>query len=409
VHASLSGPVGAPTAFTFHSNDPTKLLFSSSPAAIGTQDLIVTVSTGQDHTPDVYAQAVGAAGASPSYQLTASGFSPASGTVSIVSSGLLLQSPGGFGAASFSEPLAAGAATITVFTGSAQGGVFSAVQLVIGGGSVSVNVTSNAPSVGGISSSPITISGGSGSANTLFQPAGAGSAGITASATGFGSGTVTATITGANLLIDSGILIGQNLEQSATITIPAPAGSGGASAIIQSNSPSILLAVNPTDPGASHITVPIAQNSRVGTFHIYALANSGSGTYTATFPGVSPVTGTAQFTNSGFVIISTGPTTIDHTSQTSTQLEIFAALLDQNGAPINFTTQPLAGNQQLRVSVQSNAAAATVSSTVTVMPGTDHALVPVTIVSAGMATISVSQPTGFSMPNSFTSVVFNIQ
>ena len=409
VNASLSGPVGAPTAFTFHSNDPTKLLFSSGPTTVGTQDLTVTISTGQDHTQDVFAQAIGAAGTNASYQLSASGFSPASGTVSIVSSGLLIQSPGGFGAVSFSEPLAAGAATITVFTGSAPGGVFSAAQLVIGGRSVSVNVATNAPSVGGISSSPITISGGSGSASTLFQPAGPGSAGITASAPGFGSGTVTATITAANLVIDSGILIGQNLEQPANVNIPAPAGSGGASVTIQSNSPSLLLAVNATDPGAPQITVPIAQNSRVGTFFIYALANSGSGTYTATFPGVSPVTGTAQFTNSGFVIISTGSTAIDHTTQTSTQLEIFAALLDQNGAPINFTTQPLAGNQQLRVSIQSNSAAATVSSTVTVMPGTDHALVPVTIVSTGMATISVSQPTGFSAPNSFTSVVLNIQ
>jgi hypothetical protein len=407
VSASLSGPVGAPTAFTFHSNDPSKLLFASSPTATGTQDLVVTITTGQNHTPDVYAQAVGAAGTSPSYQLSAAGFSPANGTVSIVAPGLLIQSPGGFGAASFSEPLAAGAATITVFVGSAPGGVFSAAQLVIGGGSVSVTVSSDKPSVGTVGPT-ITISGGSGSGSTLFQPQSPGTAGITVSATGFGSASVSATVTGQSLIIDSGFLIGFSFEQMATVTIPAPAGSGGATVTIQSNSPSLLLAVNATDPGASQITVTVAQGSRVGTFFIYAATNSGSGTYTATFPGVSPVTGTAQFTNSGFVIIPITSTTIDHTQQTSTQLEIFAAILDSSGNPLSFVTQPLAGNQQLRISVQSSSGAATVPATVSLQPGIDHVIVPVTIVGAGMPSISVSQPGGYTTPTVDTFVTLNI-
>jgi len=408
VSASLSGPVGAPTAFTFHSNDPSKLLFASSPTATGTQDLVVTIVTGQNHTPDVYAQAVGGAGTSPSYQLSAAGFSPANGTISIVAPGLLIQSPGGFGAASFSEPLAAGAATITVFVGSAPGGVFSAAQLVIGGGSVSVTVSSNTPSVGTIGPPTITIPGGSGSGSTLFQPQGPGTAGITASATGFGSAFVSATVTGSSLIVDSGFLIGFSFEQMATVTIPAPAGSGGATVTIQSNSPSLLLAVNATDPGASQITVQIAQNSRVGTFFIYAGANSGSGTYTATFPGVSPVTGTAQFTNSGFVLVDLNPTTIDHTQQTSKQLVIFAAILDSSGNPLGFVTQPLAGNQQLRISVQSSSGAATVPATVSLQPGLDHVFVPVTIVGAGTPTISVSQPGGYTTPTVNTFVTLNI-
>jgi hypothetical protein len=413
VSAALSGPTGAPTAFTFHSNNPSQLLFSTSATTAGTQDLVVTIPTGQIRTPTVWAQAPGPAGTNPGYQLFAAGFGSANGTVSIVAVGLAIQSPGGLGAPSFNDPIAFGPATLTVFTGSAPGGVFNTAQPVIAGGSVSVTVSSDTPSVGGISSSPITISAGSDSASTLFNPASAGSAVITVSASGFGSVTVTVTVTGQGLIIDSGFVIGINGEQGATVTIPAPAGSGGATVTIQSNSPSLLLAVNATDAGASQITVTIAQGSRVGTFFIYALANSGSGTYTATFPGVSPVTGTAQFTNSGFVIIPTSSTSIDHTQQTSTQLEIFLADLDSSGNPINnFATQPLAGNQQLRISVQSNSGAATVPATVSFQPGLDHVFVTVTIVGAGTATISVAQPGGgFTTPNPLTaptSVTLNI-
>jgi hypothetical protein len=73
-------------------------------------------------------------------------------------------------------------------------------------------------------------------------------------------------------------------------------------------------------------------------------------------------------------------------------------------------TQPLAGGLTLAVSLgNTNAAAGTVTSPVTIAGGSDNAISQFRPVAIGSTTISVIQPAGYSVPSSRTTVAATVQ
>ena len=195
VSIALTGVATSGVPVTLTSSDPSKLRFSSAADSVDVSGSItVTIPPGHANSSDFYVQALGNTG-TVGYTATAAGFGTVNGTVTLASSGFVIQSPGGSGAPSFQAPVGFGPANLSVSTGRLNSsGVFVESQLVASTGSVSVTVVSSNPSVGTISSTPITIAGGTGSASTSLQPVTSGSTTVTVSAAQFTSAQVVGNI-----------------------------------------------------------------------------------------------------------------------------------------------------------------------------------------------------------------------
>jgi hypothetical protein len=402
---SLTGVATSGVPVTLLSSDPSKLQFSLSAAGPASSSIVVTIPPGHDHSPDFYVQAlsnVGTAG----YTATASGFGTVNGTVTLASSGLSIQSPGGAGAASFQAPIGFGAAGLIISTGRLDSsGVFVESQLVASSGSVSITVLSSNTSVGTIGSSPITIAGGLGSATTSLQPVTSGPTTVTASAAQFASAQVAATFTNQNLIVDSAITVGKNLQQPVNLILPQAAGPAGVQVTVQSNSPNVKLAAASTDAGTDTITITVPATVSTVQFYVQALTDTGSGTYTASTAGIGSASGTATFAKSGIVI---QPSSMSKSlSLGTTTATVYTALLNASNVPQS--PQSLAGGLPLDVAVASNHTnIATVPSTVTIQPGTNNSTLTITLAATGSANIMLTQPAGFTTPSSLTSMLLTV-
>jgi hypothetical protein len=271
---------------------------------------------------------------------------------------------------------------------------------------VSVSVVSSNTSVATITTSPIAIAGGESNASTLLHPLNPGNTTVTVSASLFTSAQVGAIWTSSSLVVDSIEGVGKGLQQSANVILPLIAGSGGVPVTITSNFPALLLlSATSTAAGASSIVVTVPAGSNHATFYVQALVSSGSGTYTASSPGLVSKTGTAFFGKSG-VVIDPSPLSRSLASSPATGT-VYTALLDSSNALV--ALQPLAGGAPLTVSVQSgNTAIATVPASVTIQPGLDRITLPITLTGTGSTSISVIQPAGYTTPTSFTSIALTV-
>jgi hypothetical protein len=404
---TMTGDAATDVTVTVASSDPSKLLFSLTPNGAAVSSLDVSIPTGHNQSTEFYVQALSNVG-TVGYTATASGFGPVNGTVTLGSSGFVIQSPGGVGAASFQAPVSFGPANLIISTGLLNsGGGFAETQLVASTGSVSVTVISGNTSVGTISTSPITIAGGSSSASTSLQPVTNGSTSVTVSAPQFAPAQVNATFTNSNLVVDGSVTVGQNLQQSVNLILPQPAGASGTQVTIQSDSANMNLAANATDAGTGSIVVTILSGQSSAQFFVQALTNTGTAHYTASTAGIGSASGTATFAKSGIVI---QPSSISQSISASTTASatVFTALLSATGAPVS--PQALAGGPTaLAVPIQSsNQGVATVPATVSILPGSNSTTATISLVSTGTTNIFVSQPSGFSTPTSLTSATLTV-
>ena len=400
----MTGNASTDVAITLTSSDPSKMRFSLASDGDVSDSIVVSIPTGHSLSTEFYVQALSNVG-SVGYTATAPGFGAVNGTVTLASSGFVIQSPTGVGAPSFQAPVGVGSVNLTISTGrlNSSGG-FAETQLVASGASISVTVASGTTSVGTISSSPITIAGGSSSASASLQPVAIGSTTVTVTAPQFAPAQVVATFVTSTFIVDNAVTVGKNLQEVANIVLLTPAGPSGVQFTVVSNPPSsgpnnLNLAAASTDAGAGTIIVTIPAGGNSAQFFVQALADSGSGTYTVSSPGMTSVTGTATFAKSGFVIQLAAPS--QSLASLTTTATVTAVRLTGTNSPSS--PQALAGPLSLDVSVQSgNSGVATVPATVTIQPGFNNATVNIGLVSAGTSSISVSQPSGFTTPASST-------
>jgi hypothetical protein len=405
---------------TVTSNDPSKLLLSTDPAAVGQASLPLQVPAGLNHTQAFYVQGLGSSG-TVTYSASADGFGSNTGTVTLTPSGIVIAGPGGIGGPPIQTSSGAPATTITIFSAQLDGtGAFVAVEQLRGGFSASANVTSSNTSVGTITASPISIAGGDFSATTLFQPVASGKTNISVSAPpGFNTPssaftTVEADVSTPGIAVTSGITIGNNLENIASVTLGQPAPAGGLTVTLTSNNSSLLrLSATATDAGSGTLNVTVPAGSNNATYYIQVFGSSGTASYTASASGFNSGAGTIALSPSGvalqgpFGFAFPNPFTTTTTSP-PTQLGVFMAQLDSGG---NFvTTQPLAGGINVSVSLaSSNPAVGTVPPQVTVSGGSDNAAASLTPHSPGQVTISLTTPPGFTaLPVAYTTVSANV-
>jgi hypothetical protein len=421
------GPTTPPTSaisITITSNNPSQLLLSTSSTGAGSASIVVTVPANATSGAEFYVYGLASSG-SPTYTASAAGMGSATGTVTLAPSGIVITPYPSF--ITNIDQTGQAAQTVTVFSALLDAsGNFSAQLNVAGGLSATVNISSSSSSVGTVSPATLTIAGGSDSATTQFNPAGPGTTTLTASTpTGFTTPApanstqpgpaVTATVKNAGIALQENFgngILGNNLEDMGTATIATPAPAGGLVITLTSNDSHLLLSTTGQDKGLPSISVTIPAGSQTANYYIYALASSGSGSYTATSPGYTSKTDTITYYPSAVqalgefafggqqylnASVSAGPTTIP----------LITAVVDSGG---NFLVQlPLSGAASaVTVSLTSSSPSiGTVVPSVTIPPGSGiFALVPspgsvsatFTPVAVGKTTITLSTPSGYSTP-----------
>ena len=301
VRMTLTGPATTAITVTLTSADPSKMKFAKKSTDLGSASIDVVIPVGFTLTPDFYVQAFEGAG-TVGYTASAPGVGSVDGKVTLMPSGLAIQSPGGLGAEKFQIGKGVGNATLYVFVGPVSGGALVESQPVAPGRLISVNVTSSSEAVGTISISPIIILPARDNEKTEFRPLNTGETTIFASADGYGQVKVTATVLGGSVAVTGGI-VGKNLQsQSGHVSIPAPAGVDGATVTVHSNSQFLKLALSETDAGSDTVVLAIAPGELSGNFWIQGFTDSGTATMTASSAGFAPGTGSVTFVPSSIVI-----------------------------------------------------------------------------------------------------------
>jgi hypothetical protein len=187
--------------------------------------------------------------------------------------------------------------------------------------------------------------------------------------------------------------IGQNLQGTLTVTLPAPAGPGGLQVTLTSGDVNRLLIAG---HASAKVTVPEGQSQIAVSAE--ALANTGSVTLTASATGLSDGTGTITMTPSGFVLA--GPNDIGGSFQIfqslTTTLTVYSARLDAAGKYVE--KQPVRGSfgSTVTVTVSSTSAGQVTPASVTFNPGDSSATTTFKALNTGSATVTAQAPAGFS-------------
>jgi F0F1-type ATP synthase membrane subunit c/vacuolar-type H+-ATPase subunit K len=205
-------------------------------------------------------------------------------------------------------------------------------------------------------------------------------------------------------LVASNATIGRNLELGSSIAFHPAAPAGGVSVTITSNNPSqLLLSASPNGPGSASIVLKVRESLTLSPeFYIYALASSGSATYTATAPGFSPGSGTVTMAPSGFMMTAksrTGASMLMTTTKAkSTTVTIGSVMLDSS---LNYVgQQSVAGGRKVEVKLNSSnpGVGRITESPVTIEAGYNTATTQFQPVAPGTTTLALVMPDGFTTP-----------
>jgi hypothetical protein len=429
--ASIKLSTAAPSGgllITLTSNDPSMLLLSMRPDRAGSRTIDIKVPEGLSVSTEFFVQALGNSG-TVTYTASAPGYESSTGTVTLGRSAILIASPFGFG-----KPLPTTAGTLTsrIRVSSAlldSTGNPASEQLVRGGLSVMVDVTSSSAAVGTMAASPLTIDGGSSNAATEFQPVSPGETTLAVNVPpGFSTpakfAMVTVEVRPPGMAITTEVTIGQNLELPGTLVLGRPAPLGGVAVTLASSDPSLLLlSTGLTSPGSKSITITIPAGGRSTSYCLQALGNSGTATYTVNATGYLGRTGKVTLTPSGVFLGVFGPpdeaeyfrqesADVPHgfvvklSGRRSMPVTAYTTQLDpihHRGADV--TLQPLRAGLSLQVTLKnSNPTIGTIASTVTIPGGSGEALAgEFTALEAGSTIISVVTPEGFTTAGNSTS------
>jgi PKD domain len=399
------------------SNSPGKVLLSATPNGAGTASLVVSLAPGVERSPDFYVYGVDSSG-SATYTASAPGFGTSTGTVTLAQSGFIIAGPNGVGSPSFSTTAGAARTDINVYAAVlGPGGNPIVTQAIAGGTSVTLNVASSNPSVGTITTSPVTISGGNASATTQFQPTAPGNTNLSVSVPpGFSfaqNASVIANVITPGIAVTDDVAVGQNLQTSGVLAIGQLAPAGGLRVTLTSNNPSqLLLSSTATSVGSSSITLTIPPGANIASYFIQALGNSGTATYTASVPGYTSRTGTIPLTASGAVLAPPLGLGVPFffTTVASGAAPFTVSMAQLNPDNSFGTVQQVAGGKSVTVSLNNTSATVgSIASPVTIAGGSDSATANFTPISSGSTTISVVRPTGYAAASNNTSVAVTVR
>jgi hypothetical protein len=378
---------------TITSQDPTKLLLSTNPAVVGSDHVVVQVTSGSS-TPLFYLQALQNSG-TVTLALSAPGFANGSAVVTLASSAFA------FTATSLSTTTISTDSLLQIFTYyvDANGTPITAQNLRGGLAPVNVVVASSDTNKGTIVDSPAVFSGNSGSASVHFHPLSAGST-ILSIATPAGFGTapsrnqVPVTITAPNIVVVSNVTVGKNLQTNVSVNLSNTPPAAVALTLTSSSGAVATLSTSATVAGSSSLTVPNVSNTSPINVYIQGMA-IGSTTITIQAPGFNDATIQVNVVPSGFAF---GQASV---SATTSDVAVFVSAYTLDPVTQNIvTTQPLRGGFSATVPLSSsNSGVGTVPATVFLDTNIGTTSFPFHPVGSGSTTLTLGTPAGFATPS----------
>ncbi|MCG3200065.1 MAG: hypothetical protein GHCLOJNM_04594 [bacterium] len=411
-----SGSLGvvAPPPFgvdvTITSADPSRLLLSTNPAAVGSASITITVPGNSSGLGQFYAQALDGAGA-VNITASADGYADSTVSVTLMPSGFIINSPSVINTTTF-------AANLNVNITSARLNpvtlAWAGNQEVRPGVSVLVPVTSSDPVVGSITTSPVVFGGNVGLVTTQFDPANAGTTLIAVGTpTGYSTPSafqqITATVTASaiNVPTDAALMVGEDLQDAVNISLGAIPPSPVDITVTLSSSAIGRVSDSATVLGGTTVVFPAVANQGSRQFFLQGLAQ-GTATLTVSAPGYATQTRTVTVGPSGFIINS--PSVINTgTFAANSNLNITAARL--NAANLNWAeNEAVRAGLTVNVAVTSSDPAVGVITTspLTFGPGVGSLTTQFDPLTAGTTTLAVVPPAGFDTPNTFRQITATV-
>ncbi|HEX7795014.1 MAG TPA: hypothetical protein VF456_11715, partial [Vicinamibacterales bacterium] len=398
--ATLGAPAPAGNVLvTITSLDPSKVLLSTSTTAAGVASLPpLLVGAGTTSIPTFFIQALTSTGTAQ-IQLSAPGYTTATGTITFQPSGFYLQTAN-FSTTSFSTNTTISVASarldpLTLNTAQNQpirGGFAPAVDVSIG---------SSDPTVGTIIGSPISFGANDASKSAAFDPLNAGTSTISLTTpAGFSTPSnaqqITATVTAPAITIGNAT-VGKDLQVTANVSLgvapPAPVN------VTVTSSDGNIASVTDTATVAGSNTVTFMNVTTASVNVIVQGRGIGSATITAHATGYVDGSSTATVDPSGFYL----QTSAISTTTFSTNSSFGVGLARLNPQTLAFAqSQPLRGglsNVNVTVSSSNTTVGTIVGSPVTFNATDLSKSLAFDPANAGTSTVSVSAPAGFSTPS----------
>jgi hypothetical protein len=423
----LTEPAPEAVTVTLKSSDPARLRLAKRQDEAGSESIVLEVKPGFDETPEFWMQALADEGEA-TYTSTAAGFSPGKGTVTLMPSAIAIAGP--FRAPRFQTTTGAAPTPISLYSVRLNSQLkYAEQQLLAGGASLNLDVTSSDGKVGMIVS-PLTLPAGSSTIGTMFKPSAAGSTNLSLKQpAGFTIpsefAAVMAVVRMPGIAITGDVIIGENLQVGAAIGLGESAPRGGTVITLTSDSPELLLSPEATKVGSKSLTITIAEGGFNARFYLQALGKSGIVTYSASARGYVSRTSKIGLAPSGIVMMPAHngppdeaellrkesgtelPAFLSHLSKKKTSpIGIWTAQLDPvTLRSADITVQPVRAGMSLTIQVENrDPGIGTVTTPVTIQGGSDYAVVEFTPLRPGSTVLSAITPEGFTKSANSTSV-----
>ena len=384
-------------------------------------------------SPEFWLQALEDVG-SVSYTASAPGYDEGTGTVALTPSGIEIAGPFGDGAPGFVTTPRGWPSKVTLRALRLDAsGTPVERQLVRGGISVEVALTTSERSVGSLNTAKVSIPAANNTASCEFRPRGLGQTVLAVvQPAGFRTpasrSSLAVTVRAPGLAILDDMTIGQHLQMGGVLNLGEPAPEAGLDVNLKSGDPTkLLLAPGPADAGQPSITIKIPPGGRSATYYVQALGNSGTVTHTAAASGYLDRAGTLTLAPSGVIIMpaTNGPPDeaelLRPESAGGHPTLMMASLSDQRQPlltlytafmnPVSrrcadITVQQLRAGMEIYVDLQStNPGVGRVDRRVVIKGGAERTAAVFTPVSVGETKISVSAPSGFALRSNATEIL----
>ncbi len=374
VTVGLNAPAASNLPVTITSPDSSKVLLSLDPTLAGTDNggtssVPITILQGTLGNPfaRVYVQSLDVpTGATPDtiqLTVTAPGYAPLPVTVTLTPSVLVLNGGNGYGQ-NFSTQTLSVPLTLTAYGLDSSSNIAGSPQMIRGGLSLSVNVSSADTTIGTISGNPATLAGGTSSVSSLsFQPVAVGNTLLTVTQpSGFSTqasgGHLTATVGQPQILLTP-TTVGYQLQVPGQGQLSDPAPTGGLEVTIKSDTPgTVLLSTNATAAGSNSIILTVPEGTTaLPAFYVQGVAiGSGQLEASASNYGFNQVQNNGVVTVQHSTFLLAGPSGVPgqafSTTAYSTTLDTPLLLTAWQLNPMQ--QEQIAGGVTVPVSVTSN-------------------------------------------------------
>ncbi len=287
---------------------------------------------------------------------------------------------------------------------------FVSSQSLRGGLTAQVPVTSSDPNVGTITTSPVIFNAGVFTANATFDPANGGTTTIAlAQPAGFttpSSGQqITATVTAPDISVGD-VVVGRDLQVALSVSLGVSPPNPVTITVTSNNGAVATITKNGTVEGGNSLTFTNVTSSASNNFFVQG-RSLGSTTLTITAPGYNDATSQITVDPSGFAFITGSISTTTFSTNSAVRVDVGRL----NPATLNFvSSQSLRGGVSAQVAVaSSNPSVGTI--TVSPLTFTSNVFTVNTEfdpANAGSATLSLTQPVGFTTPSNSQQIVATV-